>query len=606
MPISIHTHHHASLQVVVQQEVEQGDTIGSVDVSGEFAAALVATELMHPHLECNCELRVYKCCCGNYHMRLIALATVGSGEILSANTDTANTTIVQFDGSAHRDARIGGAGAALLQVGPRGYYLLWWGSLSLYPCKDNIVAEAYGAELAMILYSEYVRDCRKEQAPPLTLSTIQGDIKPLIQHLQFAGRFRRSDLVEVVDRFHRLKSRLAPTAQPEYRPREANFLADYLAGEASGSLKGTANAPAEQAMQSSRLEVNLPYELLLNNQAVILGRHQHGRIVSALREVPSCPLSLVETYAVAQGGRQLTLLRQLVTATQKLTRPLCVEYIAAAEDGLGRLYARQVSAQSLSREARYLVYGQTHKEIDMSGAHYEILRRITDAPRLPPIAQLREVISSMDDPCSFAKILPLRLLNTGAERTLAYAREKGYVPANYIVSLFWEIETLRDIHLPKILDTHRTDPGVSFRNRNYHACETVESQFMHNFYRSPGKREQISSAIWLHDEIWVNQEVSDDAIRLAEAEALRSVFPGFRQCAPIFRIAPLAASFAEIRGQLDRLSPGPPLLPDVPRRFCHLLTPQHPSTHFYQKSVDPQAEAKQDRYVERVSKRPRL
>ena len=121
MPISIHTHHHASLQVVVQQEVEQGDTIGSVDVSGEFAAALVATELMHPHLECNCELRVYKCCCGNYHMRLIALATVGSGEILSANTDTANTTIVQFDGSAHRDARIGGAGAALLQVGPRGF-----------------------------------------------------------------------------------------------------------------------------------------------------------------------------------------------------------------------------------------------------------------------------------------------------------------------------------------------------------------------------------------------------------------------------------------------------------------------------------------------------
>ena len=132
-------------------------------------------------------------------MRLSALTTVGIGGILCANTDAAETTIVQFDGSAHRDAAIGGAGAALLQVGPRGYYLLRWGALSLYPCKDNIVADAYGAELAMSLYSEYVRDCRKEQIPFLTLGTIQGEIKPLIHHLQFAGRFRRSDIAEKQD-----------------------------------------------------------------------------------------------------------------------------------------------------------------------------------------------------------------------------------------------------------------------------------------------------------------------------------------------------------------------------------------------------------------------
>ena len=149
----------------------------------------------------------------------------------------------------------------------------------------------------------------------------------------------------------------------------------FLAGEASRSLKGVTSAPVDQAMQSSPLEVDLPYELLLANQAVILGQHQHGRIVLALREVPSCPLPIVEKYAADKGGRQLTLLRQLVTATGKLTKALCVGYIAAAEDGLRRLYARQVSAQSLSRDARCLLYGQTHKEIDMSGAHYEILRR---------------------------------------------------------------------------------------------------------------------------------------------------------------------------------------------------------------------------------------
>ena len=140
--------------------------------------------------------------------------------------------------------------------------------------------------------------CRKEQAPFLPLSTIQGDIKPLIQHLQFAGRFRRSDLVEVIDRFHKLKSRVAPAAQPEYRPREANFLADFLAGEASGSLKGVDKAPASHPVKRCRMEVGLPYELLLQHQAIILGPHQYGRTVLALREVPSCPVSLVEKFVL--------------------------------------------------------------------------------------------------------------------------------------------------------------------------------------------------------------------------------------------------------------------------------------------------------------------
>ena len=116
-------------------------------------------------------------------------------------------------------------------------------------------------------------------------------------------------------------------AQPEYRPREANFLADFLAGEASGSLKGAAKATASKTVTRCRLDVNMPYELLLRHQAIILGPHQYGRTVRAVREVPCCPLVLVEKYAASQGGRQLTLLRQLVTATQRLNRPLCVEYM---------------------------------------------------------------------------------------------------------------------------------------------------------------------------------------------------------------------------------------------------------------------------------------
>ena len=213
---------------------------------------------------------------------------------------------------------------------------------------------------------------------------------------------------------------------PEYRPREANFLADYLAGEASGSLKSASRCPTEQLTRTHRLEVALPYELLLAEQAVILGQHQHGRTILALREIPSCDLSLVEQFAVYQGSRQLTLLRQLLgshvaAATGMFKKALCVEYVAAAQGGHGRLYARQVSAQSLSRDARCLLYGQSHKEIDMSGAHYEILRRSAGVPSLPdisyserslPMTVMVQVKILMP---LFVKLLPIRLLNSGAD-----------------------------------------------------------------------------------------------------------------------------------------------------------------------------------------------
>ena len=358
----------------------------------------------------------------------------------------------------------------------------------------------------MTLYAEYVRDCRQGRLALLSLSTIQGDIKPLIHHLQFAGRFRRSDLVSVLDRFHKLKSRLAP-AVPDYRPREANFLADYLAGEASKSLRGLPNQPTCQMARLGRLDVALPYELLLTNQAVVLGEHQSGRVVLALREVLSCSLLLLEKYAVGINDRQGTLLRQLLMATAKLTRALCVEYIGSAEDGLGRLCARQVSAQSLSREARSLIYGSTHREVDISGAHYEILRHTSGEASLPSIMRLRDMISldcqgSGEEFASFVKLLPLRLLNTGTEQVLSYVTTQGYQLSASTIAVFRTVEALRDIHTPKILCTHRNDLKVSFRNRNYHSCETIESQFMQTFYRNLCVREQLISAIWLHVPDW--------------------------------------------------------------------------------------------------------
>ena len=57
---------------------------------------------------------------------------------------------------------------------------------------------------------------------------------------------------------------------------------------------------------------------------------------------------------------------------------------------------------------------------------------------------------------------------------------------------------------------------------------------MQTFHRNLCVREQILSAIWLHDGMWLDQEVSDESIRSAERDVLSTVFPGFQSSSPIW------------------------------------------------------------------------
>ena len=188
--------------------------------------------------------------------------------------------LVQFDGPAHRLSRIGGAGAALLQVESTGVSLLDWGARALPNCADNIVAETHGADLVISLYERYLFMC-EQGVSPLPLDRIQGDIKPLIQHLDFRGRFRRNDLVSLINQFHAKRSRIAPCSITEYRPREANAIADYFAGPASAFL---CDLPEGHMLAESPVDVQSdpPYDLLLQANAVILGPHQDGKTVLIL------------------------------------------------------------------------------------------------------------------------------------------------------------------------------------------------------------------------------------------------------------------------------------------------------------------------------------
>ena len=103
---------------------------------------------------------------------------------------------------------------------------------------------------------------------------------------------------------------------------------------------------------------------------------------------------------------------------------MSVEYVAPANDGRGRLYARQIGAQSLPRQLRLLFYGDTHKEVDISGAHYELTRALCKSQSLPSICVLRDwfkvlwtsrlACDTSGDVGRAIKLFPIRVINCGA------------------------------------------------------------------------------------------------------------------------------------------------------------------------------------------------
>ena len=272
------------------------------------------------------------------------------------------------------------------------------------------------------------------KALPLPLSRIHGDIKQLLQHLDFRSRFRRSDLIVLINLFHRRRSRVAPNAITEYRPRETNVIPDYLAGQASAWILANPNDPRCLHGAPSSIPVDPPYELLLNANAVILGPHMAGKVMLILQESLGCNELQLAGLLLWNNGSHASAIRDLALATRSATTPLTVEYLTPANDASGRLYATQICAQRLPRELRLLIYGSTHKEVDLTGAHYGMIRAMTGSETLPPTHVLRGWLretwegNQVANPAPLreeVKMLPIRVINSGAVQALQHVTECG-------------------------------------------------------------------------------------------------------------------------------------------------------------------------------------
>ena len=67
---------------------------------------------------------------------------------------------------------------------------------------------------------------------------------------------------------------------------------------------------------------------------------------------------------------------------------------------------------------------KAHQEVDMAGAHYELIRRCINSSSLPHIELLRTILANIwgENACvgseNIIKMFPVRIINAGAPATL--------------------------------------------------------------------------------------------------------------------------------------------------------------------------------------------
>ena len=250
---------------------------------------------------------------------------------------------------------------------------------------------------------------------------------------------------------------------------------------------------------------------------------------------------------------------------------MSVEYIASDADGRGRLYARHTCAQSLpTRGLRLLLYGATHKEVDMSGAHYELIRALCASRSLPSVHELRrwlqQLWSSRLESADAAavqhtiKLFPIRVINCGSAQALAYLIRLTLPVPSWLAAFAYELEAARNAFTSHIQAVIRQRLEVEFRNRHFYAVEAVEGIVMQLFLLEVRKRCLVPSILWLHDGFWIDKNVDDGVLMAAERHVRALLFPQSSEGDPLFRIVGLD----EARGDVLRSCSGPPFPPLFP------------------------------------------
>ena len=385
--------------------------------------------------------------CGATHLCLQAMDDMPANTILLLGEPQEwQGCLVQFDGSAHKSTQTGGAGVGLLHVTPSSTSLVQWLSIPLLSCPDNVIAEAHACRAAINLAFEYYVSCM-DKGIPIDSIVIQGDILPIINYLQYKGRIKKPAVVAILEQCQQLLAQAPCLFRLVYLPRECNRLADYFAGQASAAAKEAEGNPLVPLHH-----VALPPFHLAQMLGFII---QQGDALQApafvLTECPS-PTPQELHVLLRRHPHYKWVAMDYIALAVSSSHCLSVGYKPTVDALGGRFYSVGNAAQRLPRQVRLLLFGNSHWEIDISGAHYELMRRQCKTNKvhltLQPVAQMRDCLRGAlraylaeDEVGSLAKTWPLVILNSATpQEAIEYLKKRIQVePSGQLVSFAREV-----------------------------------------------------------------------------------------------------------------------------------------------------------------------
>ena len=561
---------------LADQVVHFSETLPSGSVVALLPAGHALLKLLHwqrTPTTPNATLTPVGCSCTIPHFLLQSISPVATGDLIdlgSALTHSVRPYVLgQFDGGCHASASVGGAGYGIYLVYPNCVQLYCWRSIGLAKCSDNVVAEVKACkhlvdDIVALAYGELQHlDLLRSH------TIIQGDILPVIKYLSLSCRLRRVDLVDDLEHIQHMASRHFSASRWRALPREANELADDLAGQAARHMLKR-YLQANPCHTDVCLKPDLPIVKLVSRGgepcALPIADIQPA---FTLLESPNLSWPLLERLG-ARYPTQQSVAKSYLGRLISNGNNVLVDYVPTSSDSLGRCYAVQVGAQRLSRRFRLAMFGSTHVEVDLCGSFYEIVRRFQfsdDVPRieLPHVHELRHILDALFAPYEIAaqhqlsKKLPLRIMNSTPLEAFAWLTSLGLPPLpphvrQILCTLHERTHEVSRILAPQL----RATACIGSRDFVFRVLEVQEYLIVSQILLSLTSRGLAHSVIWLHDGFWVSP--APDFTLLQETTRRILVHFGFQPDGVFLRAECLKPKYRDLLNEVANLRcPSPPI-----------------------------------------------
>ena len=520
----------------------------------------------------NCYIQFKLCACGSVHGYLTSLIDLDAATPLFVGDPPVDHLdfVIQFDGGAFREQRVGGSGIVLWKHTTQGLTLLDTIAVPLFPCPDAAYAETVGAAHAVLMAARHF----PHHSPSRII--IKGDNRPIIDFMNSVGKLRRTDLQKfLTEAQHALAFSLPPILW-SYTPREFNKCADFLAGIARDFAKQSFT-PELLPYSLSPFPFPLPPSLSSRYSPPVPLALSPPSSAFTFQESPDFPHS--SFVQLARKAVHVPPLQRYLRALQKSPSSLTsisVLYRPTADDQRGRLYPFAVGASKLSRHYRALLFGRSHVEIDITGSHYQFFQRFSLSLldiSLPTVDQIRALLSEdfiasnsrlLEQHPTSPKDLPTILLNSSLEATLLYYRGKGYWPSPQVRALLLQISQTKPRLIAALNHSlgPRTLSSLTSTNLFFHTMEHPETLWLKSFTSYILAHHSTSSLIWLHDGIWLAPPPPSSVIAAANLHATSALNLGDRPL--LIKIRPCTSLYQHAWQLFQLPGPPPPDPPPVP------------------------------------------